>query len=248
MFVKACIGVSPRFSIACDRMGQSSPWTSLTVCENSQAWVCLTNLLILWISTQSCDNDTSWVDLTGQTAGGRGGKPICSRKDWGESLITHTPKETKREGEIYPSISTSMTLFPLPSPRVSCFPVCRYGCMNLLQAQWIGCAALLRAGAAKVPQVHQAPLDKPLACTFACFLLFFLSPTEEHLNLKRLVILKLSLKFWLWAVLNKCMSCFCPAPLQRTISKHSWDFKVSTFMSFIFQKDILQSFLQRSQL
>lgn len=68
-------------------------------------------------------------------------------KGWGEevgALITNTPNETKRE-EIYPSISPSVT--SSLCPRVSCFLVCRYGCMNLLHkdpAQWIGFAALLR--------------------------------------------------------------------------------------------------------
>lgn len=59
------------------------------------------------------------------------------------------------------SISTSVALSPshLP-PWVSCFPVCRYGCMNWLQAQWIGCAALLRA--AQVPQRVGPLIDKAL--------------------------------------------------------------------------------------
>lgn len=48
------------------------------------------------------------MDLSGQTAGGRGGKAICSYKDRGGTLITNTPKETKREGEIYPSISLTI--------------------------------------------------------------------------------------------------------------------------------------------
>lgn len=62
------------------------------------------------------------------------------------ALIANTPNETKKKkGEIYPSISLSITLSL--SPQVSCFPVHRYRCMNSLQkdrAQCIGFAALLR--------------------------------------------------------------------------------------------------------
>lgn len=114
MCVSVYVGVC--FSMACGRMGPTSTGTSLTMYKKSQAWVSLNNLLILWISTQSCDNDTSWVDLTGQTAGGRGGKPICSCKDWGETLITNTPKETKGQRDMYSSVSTSLPPSPLPSP------------------------------------------------------------------------------------------------------------------------------------
>lgn len=113
MCVSVYVGVLLCFSMACGRMGPTSTGTSLTVYKKSQAWVSLNNLLILWISTQSCDNDTSWVDLTGQTAGGRGGKPICSCKDWGETLITNTPKETKGQRDMYSSVSTSL---PPPPP------------------------------------------------------------------------------------------------------------------------------------
>lgn len=63
------------------------------------------------------------------------------------ALIANTPNKTKKKkkGEIYPSISLSITLSL--SPQVSCFPVRRYRCMNSLQkdrAQCIGFAALLR--------------------------------------------------------------------------------------------------------
>lgn len=167
MFKEGCVGA---FSIACGRMGQTSAWTSLTVCKNSQAWVSLTNLLILWISTQSCDNDTSWVDLTGRTAGGRGGKPICSCKDWGESLITNYPQRNNTGRR---NISLCLRVdgsFPLLSPWVPCFPVCRYGCMNLLQAQRMGCAASLRAGTAQVPQSARHLIDKPPVRTCARYI------------------------------------------------------------------------------
>lgn len=100
------------FFVACGRIGLTSRWTSLTACKQSQAWVSLTNLLILWISTQSCDNDTSWADLAGQTAGGRGGKAICSCKEhergaggWGLwLLILPTKPKKKKEKYIPPSL------------------------------------------------------------------------------------------------------------------------------------------------
>lgn len=100
------------FFVACGRIGLTSRWTSLTACKQSQAWVSLTNLLILWISTQSCDNDTSWADLAGQTAGGRGGKAICSCKEheWGAGgwglwlLILPTKQKRKKKKYIPPSL------------------------------------------------------------------------------------------------------------------------------------------------
>lgn len=101
------------FSIACGRIGRASAWTSFTVCKQSQAWVSLKNLLILWISTQSCDNDTSWVDLSAQTAGGRGGKAICSYKDRGGTLIMNTPKETKKGRRNIPLHLSDDCSFPL---------------------------------------------------------------------------------------------------------------------------------------
>lgn len=99
-----------RFFVACGRIGLKGRWTSFTACKQSQAWVSLTNLLILWISTQSCDNDTSWADLVGLTAGERGGKAICSCKDqgWldggggGFWLLTPLQKKTKKHPEYIP--------------------------------------------------------------------------------------------------------------------------------------------------
>ena len=108
------------FAVACGRIGPTSGWTSLTACKQSQAWVSLTNLLILWISTQSCDNDTSWADLARHTAGGRDGKAIYSCKDEGGAglwllippPLPPPPTKKKREGEIYPSPSLCSSLYP----------------------------------------------------------------------------------------------------------------------------------------
>lgn len=79
-------------------------------------------------------------------------KQFAAIKTKGGLWLLIPPNETK-EGEIYPSISPSIPLSL--SPWVSCFPVCRYGCMNLLQmdlAKWIGFAALLRIRGAEASQ------------------------------------------------------------------------------------------------
>ena len=95
------------FSFCRGRIGLSSRWTSCTACTQSQAQVSLTNLLIQWISTQSCDNDTSWADLVRHTAGGRGGKAICSCKDqggaegWVGGLLWLLKPPTKQKEEKY---------------------------------------------------------------------------------------------------------------------------------------------------
>lgn len=77
-------------------------------------------------------------------------KQFAAVKTKGGTLITNTPtKQKEKERYIPPSLRPS--LYP-SSPWVSCFLVCRYGCMNLLQmdpAQWIGFAALLRIRAAQ---------------------------------------------------------------------------------------------------
>lgn len=162
---KSVLRIIALFSIACGRMGRSSSWTSLTV---------YSELPGVSFPDKTIDSYGFLPKVVIMTHHGWIWQARLLGKRWQTNLqlyglrgdfdYRHLQK-TKREREMRSSVSTSEALYPshLP-PWVSPFPVCRYGCMNWLQVQWIGCAALLRA--AQVPQRIGPLIDKALVFCF----------------------------------------------------------------------------------